>query len=231
MSATDTEHLIHELAKHKLELEAQNDELRQAQVILESARREYAELYDFAPIGYFTINAKSGTISKANDAGARLLGYPKAWLVNKPFGVFVDGDDRDAYAAYRREAALNREPSRCLIRLRRRKAHAFPAVLYSTAASQVTDEQPVFTRMAVIDLSERGVFDPQTELWQALQEALEKIRMLSSLVPVCERCHRIRDDEAYRQRLNDYLAGYPQEVPEHNLCPACEAGQTQPPVD
>ncbi len=230
MSATDAEHLIDELARHKLELEAQNDELREAQETLESARREYADLYDFAPVGYFTINADSGTISKTNDAGARMLGYPKRWLLNKPFGVFVDRDDRDTYAAYRHEALMSLGPSRCFIRLRRRKAPSFPAALYSSSVSRATDEQPVFVRMAVIDFSEQRVFDRQNELWQALQEALQKIKVLSSLVPVCERCHRVRDDEAYRQRLNEYLAGSVQEAPEHNLCPVCEAGQNQPPV-
>src|SRR5659263_78362 len=53
---TDVKRLLHELQVHQIELEMQNEELRQANEVAESALRKFTLLYDFAPMGYFTLD-------------------------------------------------------------------------------------------------------------------------------------------------------------------------------
>src|SRR5512146_442197 len=62
-----------ELSAHKIEPETQNEELRRAQGELAASRRKYADLYDFAPIGYFTFDGR-GLIHDVNQTGAVMLG-------------------------------------------------------------------------------------------------------------------------------------------------------------
>jgi hypothetical protein len=54
-----TEELIHELRVHQIELEMQAEELRRAYLALEESRDKYLDLYDFAPLGYLTLNEEA----------------------------------------------------------------------------------------------------------------------------------------------------------------------------
>jgi len=71
--------LRHELQVHQVELELQNAELRLARDELESALGQYTDLYDFAPIGYFTLD-RAGTISRVNFMAAGLIGLERSYL-------------------------------------------------------------------------------------------------------------------------------------------------------
>jgi len=81
--------LIHELQVHQIELEAQNEELRQAQLDLETVRTRYLNLFNLAPVGYLTLSEK-GLIQEANVAAADLLGVEKSRLPGTPLSRFVD---------------------------------------------------------------------------------------------------------------------------------------------
>jgi len=83
------EEIIHELRVHQIELEIQNDELKRVQFELEASRDEFQDLYDFSPVGYFTLTQK-GLIIQANLAGASLFGMPRPKLIHMGFGHFVD---------------------------------------------------------------------------------------------------------------------------------------------
>lgn len=88
--------LLHELLVHKVELEMQNEELRMAHLSLEEARDRYLDLYEFAPVGYITLN-REGFISESNLTGAALLGVNRINLINRPFSKFVAPQDADRW--------------------------------------------------------------------------------------------------------------------------------------
>ncbi len=84
----DRERLIHDLRVHQIELEMQNRELRDAQQRIDEARERYADLYDFAPVGYATLD-RAGVVRDINLTGAALLGAPRDDVVGRPLSRFV----------------------------------------------------------------------------------------------------------------------------------------------
>jgi PAS domain S-box-containing protein len=92
----DLQKLIHELQVHQLELQLQNEALRESQEALALARDEYAELYDRAPVGYLMLDGE-GRIVRANATSSELLAAEAHALVDKPLHRFVAPEDQDAY--------------------------------------------------------------------------------------------------------------------------------------
>jgi PAS domain-containing protein len=88
---TDAVKLLHELQVHQIELEMQNEELRQANETAETALKKYTMLYDFAPMGYFTLDCY-GSICDLNFTGAEMLGEKRFSLLNSNFKLFVSED-------------------------------------------------------------------------------------------------------------------------------------------
>ncbi len=88
-SDSNKDELIHELRVHQVELEIQNEELREAQCKLEDSQHKYFDLYNFAPDGYFTLN-KDGIILEVNLAGATLLGEGRKDLYESAFIRYID---------------------------------------------------------------------------------------------------------------------------------------------
>ena len=92
--------IIHELRVHQIELEIQNEELKRTQLALEESRNnyqdKYRDLYDFAPVGYFTLTHK-GIIREVNLTGAMLLGMKRPKLIGRGFGYFVVPESLDRW--------------------------------------------------------------------------------------------------------------------------------------
>jgi len=54
-----------------------------------------------------------------------------------------------------------------------------------------------------------------------LQRAIDKIRKLSGLVPICAPCKKIRDDKGYWKEVEDYITQYTEASFSHSVCPGC----------
>lgn len=90
------ENQLFELQVRMIELERQNEELRQAQIELQSSRDCYQDLYDVAPFGYLTLDAEA-RIAQINLRACALLGIARAEAQARPFGSFVDESHRERW--------------------------------------------------------------------------------------------------------------------------------------
>ena len=99
MPARSTDELLHQLLIHQLELETQNEALRQTQIELEESRDRWINFYDNSPIGYLTLSPKA-RITDINLTGAALLGEDRGKLINRYFASFVPPEDYDSWHLY-----------------------------------------------------------------------------------------------------------------------------------
>ncbi|OTE95444.1 hypothetical protein BCS42_00690 [Crenothrix sp. D3] len=86
------EELLHELQVHQVELEIQNENLRQSYEAVAESQQDYFELYEFSPVGYLTLSHQ-GLIEKINLTGATLLGKNHSQLLQRRFAGFINATD------------------------------------------------------------------------------------------------------------------------------------------
>lgn len=129
-----------DLESQQIELELQNEELRRVQNELELSRNKYAELYDFAPVAYFTFDA-AGSIREANLTGAQLLGAERRQLVDKPFTVFIaDADGKERFSSHLEAALQSRGTHKCEIKLTKKDGTVIHGQLQSAMVDNMNSK-------------------------------------------------------------------------------------------
>lgn len=126
----DLARLNHELEVHQAELEIQNEELRQARAELEAS---YDELYDFAPVGYFTLG-RFGEIEKANLTGASMLGEPRSKLLGQRFAEFLLPESIACFSDFLRQVMGGSRKVGCTVTLMKTGDVTVIAYLEATGA-------------------------------------------------------------------------------------------------
>ena len=112
----DPERLVYELEVHQVELEIQNEELRESRLELESALARYTEIFDFAPIAYVTITME-GVIREINHAAAKLLGRMRSQLAGQRFQLLVPSQCGACFAELIRLSLVNEGRESCALEL------------------------------------------------------------------------------------------------------------------
>jgi PAS domain S-box-containing protein len=164
--------MIHDLQVHQIELELQNEELRRAQDALEASRARYFDLYDLAPVGYFTLD-EDGLILEANLTGATLLGVTRAALVKQPLSRFVLGEDADKYYLHHKHLFKTGEPQAFELRLSRKDSAPFTAWIEATVAPDAGGTR--VSRKVVSDITERKAIQEKLRHSQSLLQTAGKM--------------------------------------------------------
>ena len=135
------EEMNYELRVHQIELELQNEELRESQIKLENLTNKYFDLYNFSPVGIFTLD-NEGLILDVNLAGATLLGTERSKLHNRAFLM-------------------------CIVPKHRRRFHLHCQKVKETGFKQVVelrlkrDHNPLYVHLETV-----GILDKQKEIYQ-----------------------------------------------------------------
>ena len=112
----DVQKLLHELQVHQIELEMQNEDLRQAYLATELALKKYTILYEFAPIGFISLDSE-GSICELNFTAAEMLGEKRFSLINTNFKLFVADDSKLVFDKFFRQVFTQEGKDSCEVML------------------------------------------------------------------------------------------------------------------
>ena len=148
------ERLLHELQVHQIELEMQNAELLHATSELERARARYSELYDFAPMGYLTVDEAS-EILEANLTASTLLGVERSRLIGGRLSLLVDPQSRADLLAALQRAFQGSELQSCQALFNREGGDPFWAELRANSEAG-SEEGAQRCRVVFTDMASRA---------------------------------------------------------------------------
>jgi PAS domain S-box-containing protein len=200
MDKDEREQLLHELQVNQIELEMQNQELRETQQLLEETGNLYADLYDFAPVGYISFN-DNGFIQEINLTGATLLGKERSRLINMPFAAYVTPSDLEKFRDHLSNCRQAMEKVTTEIGLIV-KENAFIQVQLSSVVAYDIKRKIILYRTAFSDITEQKRAD----------EALRETRnYLDNLIQHANAPIIVWDPQLRITRVNhafEHLTGY-----------------------
>jgi diguanylate cyclase (GGDEF)-like protein/PAS domain S-box-containing protein len=182
MTEQDFRTLAYELQVHHIELEMQNEELKRAYAEAEDALGKYTDLYDFAPVGYFTFD-RHGTILEVNLAGAALLDIERRNLIDKRFQLFVKPDGIPVFNAFCNKALEMNTKQTCEIELVKHDASSIYVRLEGIAIENRKGKEKQ-CRTAITDITAHKQEEEKIHLLQTISMAISTAENLQSMLDI-----------------------------------------------
>ena len=159
--------MLHELEVQLIELELQEEELCAARAQLEAGLERYSNLYEYAPMGLFSV-ARDSSIQILNRAGAALLGSFDDRLLNSRFADFVAGDDQAAFLQFLRDAFEQPGKRSCVVSLQLARRPVCIVAIEATSSPDGRECRFIVTDITVRKQAENDIRARINELreWQ-----------------------------------------------------------------
>ena len=193
LSEYDNLKLIHELQVYQLELEMQNDELLHSKEKIDQIAQKYILLYDFAPLGYFTLT-KRAEIIELNYYASHMLSTEKKIQLNTHFDYYVIDTDKHIFNKFLEKVFVSNVTETCIVSMSHDN-NLIKQVLLSGMLSG-NDEQCL---IASIDITDRLQMEKEsTELHQFNSFFVgREIRMVELKKEINELRHKAGFDSKY----------------------------------
>ncbi len=198
-TAADPRRLLHELQVHQIELEMQNAELQEWRNQAEALVDKYVDLYDFAPVGYFSLDAK-GRILEVNLTGASLLGMERSRLVSKPLAHFVVAASRSILTNLLDQVFAGEGNHTGEASLQKEDGTTFWGGLHASPL-RASDGQDKVCRMAISDITARRQAEEARRHAEILARSNEELKKEIVRRQAIE--DALKDSEQRQRRLLD----------------------------
>jgi len=169
---------LHELRVNQIQLTMQNEELRELQAGLDASQARYFDLYDFAPVGYCTVNAE-GMLQQINLSAANLLGVVRAKLLMQPISRFIDDCDRDRFHRARADFLQNGRQRSLELQMLQSDGTKLSVILAFNATRE--DDDTSVVRIVLIDVSERKKAEVDRVALESQLRESQKMEVIGTL--------------------------------------------------
>ena len=206
-SPSGAQRQLHELQVSQIELEMQNEELRTIRSQVEAGLKLYTDLYDFAPVGYFTVQ-RDGAITQVNLTGAGMVGLDRGQLLGRRFGVFVAKSNRAAYHAFLQRVFAGELSQICELALLRKVSPPLVALVRGGMLSADGQEcHLVVGDITARKLAEEEVTRLNIDLESRVQQRTATIRRLAIELTNAEKRERVRLSHVLHENLQQLIVG------------------------
>ena len=168
----EVQRLMHELAVHQVELEMQNEELRQAQASLEAARRRYFDLYEQAPVAYLMVG-RGDRILECNRGAVELLRGSVSRMVGRSLADLLVPGQSGEFVRRQDELLGTGQVQAFELLMRRIDGTTFWAQMQINTAPQEAEVEPV-SRITITDISQRKQMEDETSRLAAIVTASDE---------------------------------------------------------
>jgi PAS domain S-box-containing protein len=177
--AADFRAVLEELRIHQIELEMQNEELKRATESAEGAKRQYADLFQNAPVGYVILDEQGLVLQVNQTFAAQVGGEPE--FAGKPFVSFLVEADQPVFLA--RFRAIFRVPQgkQLELRLRRSGGDPLPVRMEASLHSLARGADHSRLLLAVSDLSAQRRSEAEREKLRAQFLQAQKMEAVGQL--------------------------------------------------
>jgi PAS domain S-box-containing protein len=202
----EAQRLLHELQVHAEEITVQNEQLLKAQSEIEEARDRFAALYDFAPIGYVSLDPH-GVITEINLTGAAMLGKPRAFLINLPLTAMIVREHRDLLTHFIQRACEHHPGKAASVEVKARTDGEHTLCLIARAGTIDGTRGMLFTAMMDVTEERRLEREQRAHADDLQREFSERVAAEARVKLLLERLVTAQEEERRRiaRNLHDHL--------------------------
>jgi len=182
VSADEMRRIMHELRVYQIELEIQNEELRNTQIELELSKTKYIHLYDQAPVGYLTLSS-STMVLQANHTFLEMVGKNLETVVKRSFTEFIAVDDITIFLSRYNSFFKNPVGKSIVVRMVKSDNEIFVVSLTgSIGLTEIFDKHHPSEQQSKLFLIATDITQ-QYYSEQKLKQSEEKLRLVADLSP------------------------------------------------
>lgn len=213
------ETLYHELQVHQVELEIQNEELRNIQSTMEANKLRYISLFDNAPVGYVILDS-SGIIKQFNKTFYGIVRDNE--VMKRTYVAFADLlDEKSAHIFRSRFASFLSSPNKnssIEAEIPGGNGGMYAVIIKLSSHMKLKYNSKILPEELLVTITD---ITEQKKIKTELEQALDRISKLSGLVPICSQCKKIRDDKGFWNSLEGFIEEFSVTEFTHSLCPEC----------
>ena len=202
------------------ELEQAESEHKQVEEALRESDERYRGLFERS-LEYVYLHDFEGNFIDANNAALKGLGYTKKEIKSLNFISLLDKDQLPR-AIESLEDMFKTGSQKSVVEYRLKRKDGAHIDIESKGAIIYADGKPYAIQGIARDITERKKLEEEKEkLIYELRQALEKVKQLGGLLPICSHCKKIRDDKGYWNQIESYIRDHSEAEFSHGICQEC----------